>query len=58
MFPKLNLPQYNLTYKETEKAISVFDIIRKKYIIITPEEHVRQQFLHYLIEEKNIQKDY
>ncbi len=56
MFPKLNLPQYNLTYKETEKIISVFDIIRKKYIIMTPEEHVRQQFLHYLIEEKKYPK--
>ncbi|NPA45356.1 MAG: type I restriction enzyme HsdR N-terminal domain-containing protein [Chlorobi bacterium] len=56
MFPKLNLPQYNLKYKETEKGIYVFDIIRKKYILMTPEEHVRQQFIHFLIEEKKYPK--
>ena len=31
----------------------VFDIIRKKYVLLTPEENVRQQFLHYLIDELN-----
>jgi len=56
MFPKLNLPHYNLNYKETKKGISVFDIIRKKYILMTPEEHVRQQFIHYLIDEKKYPK--
>lgn len=55
-FQNLNLPEYKLKYKEIEKGISVFDIIRKKYIIMTPEEHVRQQFLHFLIEEKKYPK--
>ena len=54
MFPKLNLPEYQLKIKETEKGFSVFDIIRKKYILITPEEHVRQQFIHFLIPYINI----
>ena len=36
---------------ENEKA-RVYDIIRKKWIILTPEEHVRQLMLHYLIHEK------
>lgn len=55
-FSKLNLPEYQLKYEETEKGISVFDIIRKKYILMTPEEHVRQQFLHFLINEKQYPK--
>ncbi len=56
MFPKLNLPEYQLTYQTNEKGITVFDIIRKKYILMTPEEHVRQQFIHYLIQEKQYPK--
>ena len=56
MFPKLNLPEYPLKIKKTEKGISVFDTIRKKYILLTPEEYVRQQFVHYLIQEKNYPK--
>ena len=34
----------------------VFDIIRRKYIVLTPEEFVRQLFIHFLIEEMNIAK--
>ena len=30
----------------------VFDPVRKKFVAYTPEEHVRQQLLHYLIHEK------
>ncbi len=56
MFPKLNLPEYQLKIKETEKGFSVFDIIRKKYILMTSEEHVRQQFIHFLIQEKQYPK--
>ncbi len=55
-FPKLNLPEYQLKYEDTEKGLSVFDIIRKKYILMTPEEHVRQQFIHFLINEKQYPK--
>lgn len=48
MYP-LNLPTINPTLKKEEGKISIFDIIRKKYIILTPEEWVRQHFVHYLI---------
>ncbi len=34
----------------------IFDIIRKKYVILTPEEWVRQNFLLFLIQEKKIPK--
>ncbi len=45
----MNLPPIHLPLKKEEGKISIFDIIRKKYIILTPEEWVRQHFVHYLI---------
>ena len=49
---KLNLPDYELRIlkKDSEK---VFDIFRKRFVAFTPEERVRQLFLHYLINELN-----
>lgn len=32
----------------------IFDFIRKKWVALTPEEQVRQYFLHFLTEERNI----
>ncbi len=49
---QLNLPPYNLNIKSSENKLVIFDIVRKKYIILTPEEWVRQHYIHYLIEEK------
>lgn len=37
-----------------DKKTKVFDPVRRKYIILTPEEHVRQLLLHYLIQEKQV----
>ncbi len=34
------------------KCNQVFDILRRKYVALTPEEGVRQHFIHYLIEQK------
>ena len=34
----------------------VFDVIRKTYVVLTPEEWVRQHIIHFLIEEKNYPK--
>jgi hypothetical protein len=56
MFQKMNLPEYNLKTRNSDKGICVFDIIRKKYIVLTPEEEVRQRFLHFLINEKQYPK--
>lgn len=49
---KLNLPSYNLKMRSVGERKQIFDIIRKKYIVLTPEEWVRQNFIHYLLEEK------
>lgn len=46
---KLNLPLAQLDIVENEGKSYVFDIIRKKNILLTPEEWVRQNFLHFLI---------
>jgi len=49
---QLNLPTYKFRIKSTKNKYEIFDIIRKKYVILTPEEWVRQHIIHYLIEEK------
>lgn len=48
---KLNLPKFDLSLKKEEGKVLIFDIIRKKYIVLTPEEWVRQHFVHFLITE-------
>ena len=48
---KLNLPEVELSIKKEEGKVWIFDIIRKKYIVLTPEEWVRQHFIHFLINE-------
>ncbi|MBT1703492.1 type I restriction enzyme HsdR N-terminal domain-containing protein [Chryseosolibacter indicus] len=47
---KLNLPQYEYNVKKADGKVWIFDVIRKKYIVLTPEEWVRQHFVHYLIQ--------
>ncbi len=49
---KLNLPTYSFKVKNSEKHYLIFDDIRKKYIVLTPEEWVRQHFVQFLIQEK------
>jgi hypothetical protein len=46
---KLNLPQFDIKIQDKDGKSEIFDIIRKKYIMLTPEEWVRQHFLHLLI---------
>jgi len=50
---KLNFPSYLFKVKNRENKRYIWDVIRKKYIQITPEEWVRQHVIHFLIEEKN-----
>lgn len=48
---KLNLPEIDAKLKKEEGKVWIFDIIRKKYVVLTPEEWVRQHFIHFLIYE-------
>ncbi len=45
--PQLNLPNADLKIKLVEGTIQVFDAVRKKYLILTPEEWVRQHFIYF-----------
>lgn len=49
----MNLPTYPFKIKSSENKYFIFDIVRKKYMVLTPEEWVRQHIVHFLIEEKN-----
>jgi len=49
----LNLPVFQFKLKQQGHRRQIFDIIRKKYVTLTPEEWVRQNFLQYLIQHKN-----
>lgn len=49
---KLNLPSYDFRIRELDSKQQIFDFIRKKFVALTPEEWVRQNFTHYLVEEK------
>jgi hypothetical protein len=46
---KLNLPQVKFRIKSKENKQFIFDIIRKKFIVLTPEEWVRQHVIHNII---------
>jgi hypothetical protein len=48
----LNLPPYPIRIKEEENGTYIFDVIRKKFLLLTPEEWVRQHLIHFLVEEK------
>ena len=49
---KLNLPKYKFNIKTKEQKKYIYDQIRKKFVLLTPEEWVRQNFVTYLIKEK------
>ncbi|MDR6844245.1 type I restriction enzyme HsdR N-terminal domain-containing protein [Flavobacterium granuli] len=53
---KLNFPFYTFRFKNSENKVSIFDGIRKKFIILTPEEWVRQHVVQFLLEEKKYPK--
>ena len=52
----LNLPKAEFKIKSSENTQYIFDIIRKKYVVLTPEEWVRQHIIHYLIVVKGYPK--
>ena len=47
---KLNLPSFNYQLKKSGGKLYIFDVIRKKYVVLIPEEWVRQHFVHYLVD--------
>ena len=53
---QLNFPTYPFRIKNSENKLSIFDDIRKKFIVLTPEEWVRQHCVLYLMTEKKYPK--
>jgi type I site-specific restriction endonuclease len=51
---QLNLPVFEHRIRNSEKGKQIFDSIRSKYVALTPEEWVRQNFLQYLIQVKKM----
>jgi len=49
---QLNLPSYSFRFKSSENKIHIFDVVRKKFVVIQPEEWVRQHIVHQLIYDK------
>ncbi len=48
----LNLPSFDVKMRKNENVLEIFDPLRRKYLVLTPEEWVRQHFINYLITEK------
>lgn len=49
----LNLPQYDIKVMEKDGKRLILDELRRKYVALTPEEWVRQHFVHFLMEHRN-----
>lgn len=55
MLTPLNLPKAKLKLRrDGDNNIYVFDVFRKKELLLTPEEWVRQHFFHFLLNSKNV----
>lgn len=53
---KLNLPEYDFRFRKSNNKTEIFDVFRMKFVVLNPEEWVRQNLLRYLHIEKNIPK--
>ena len=53
---EINLPPYEIKLREQNGRRQIFDFLRRRYVSLTPEEWVRQHFVHFLIEQKGYPK--
>lgn len=54
--PILNLPPFEPKLQEKDGKLGIFDSLRKKYLILTPEEWVRQHWINCLVNQLNYPK--
>lgn len=52
----LNLPPYAVKTADRDGKPQIFDFLRRRYVTLTPEEWVRQHFVHFLVEHKGYPK--
>lgn len=50
----LNFPAYVFRFKNSENKRLIFDPIRKKFVVLTPEEWVRQHVIQFLIRDQKL----
>ena len=53
----LNLPNFDIKVKKTTDQLLVWDETRRKYVVLTPEEWVRQHFVHFLVANKGYRQE-
>ncbi|MDE5784717.1 MAG: type I restriction enzyme HsdR N-terminal domain-containing protein [Prevotella sp.] len=53
---EINLPPYETKFREQGGKRQIFDVLRRKYVALTPEEWVRQHVVHYLMDYKGYPK--
>ena len=53
---RLHFPSYNFRFKNSENKTQIFDEIRKKFVLLQPEEWVRQHCIHFLMQTKHYPK--
>jgi hypothetical protein len=53
---ELNLPSFDIRVRDSDGRRQVFDVLRRRYVALTPEEWVRQHFVHFLIGHKGYPK--
>ena len=53
--PVLNFPQISPRFQKNEAGVlQIFDIVRRKFVVLTPEEWVRQHIIHYITHYKDV----
>ncbi len=51
---RLNLPEHEFNVKKNDSGqLVIFDQLRKRFVALTPEEWVRQHFVHFLVSERH-----
>lgn len=54
---QLNLPEFDVRLDRTSEGVKVYDSLRRKWLVLTPEEWVRQHFVNYLVSEKDFPRE-
>ncbi|MCM0041155.1 MAG: type I restriction enzyme HsdR N-terminal domain-containing protein [Algoriphagus sp.] len=54
--PILNLPAFEPQLLKREGQVFIFDFLRKKHLVLTPEEWVRQHWIRFLIDHQSFPK--
>ena len=52
-YPVLNFPAFDLRLEGPPGQVGIFDVVRRKFVRLTPEEWVRQHLIHFLIHHRN-----